>query len=88
MADVPPWQPSELRLLYEQVAEHIAARIEVGDLRRGQRLPAERDLASEYGVAYTTIRSATRLLREHGMIVTMHGRGTYVAEDTSPGERM
>ncbi len=45
----------------------------------GARLPAERDLAAEYGVAYDTIRRATALLRERGLIQTVHGRGTFVA---------
>jgi GntR family transcriptional regulator len=77
---VPPFQPTHLRLVYEQVAEHIAARIEAGELRPGQKMPPERDLATEYGVAYNTVRKAMKLLRERGLIVTMHGRGTYVAE--------
>jgi GntR family transcriptional regulator len=80
MTEVPPWEPTRLRLLYEQVAEHVAARIEAGDLQPGQRLPPERDLAIEYGVAYHTVRNATKLLRERGLIVTIHGGGTYVAE--------
>lgn len=58
--------------------------------RRGMRLPAERDLAAEYGVAYMTIRRAAALLRERGEIVTVHGRGTFVAaasaESDDPGD--
>lgn len=46
----------------------------------GTKLPPERDLAAEYHVAYNTMRSAMEILRERGLIVTMHGRGTYVAE--------
>ena len=75
---VPPFEPDELRLMYEQVAEHVAARIEAGDLKAGQRLPPERDLAAEYGVAYHTMRRAMSVLREQKLIITMHGRGTYV----------
>ncbi len=33
----------------------------------------------ETGVAYDTIRRAAVLLRERGLIITVHGRGTYVA---------
>jgi GntR family transcriptional regulator len=40
---------------------------------------AERDLATHYGVAYGTIRRAMQLLRERGLIETIHGRGTFVA---------
>ena len=37
-------------------------------------------MAAEYGVAYDTVRRATALLRERGLIVTIVGRGTYVSE--------
>jgi DNA-binding transcriptional MocR family regulator len=43
------------------------------------RLPPERELARDCGVAYDTVRRAAVLLRERGLIVTVHGRGTYVA---------
>jgi GntR family transcriptional regulator len=64
--------------MYVQVADYIAGRIASGDLAPGAKLPAERDMASEYGVAYDTIRRATALLRERGLILTIVGRGTYV----------
>lgn len=66
--------------VYVQVADHIAARIESGELTRGRRLQPERELAAWYGVAYDTIRRATALLRERGLIVTVHGRGTFVSD--------
>ncbi|MEU8975487.1 GntR family transcriptional regulator [Streptomyces monashensis] len=43
-------------------------------------MPAERDLALEYGVAYLTVRRAAQVLRERGLILTVHGRGTFVAD--------
>ena len=60
------------------MAEHIEGLIRSGELAVGARLPAERDLATKYGVAYDTIRRATALLRERGLIQTVHGRGTFV----------
>lgn len=75
-----PFKPTPLRLMYEQVAEHIAARIGAGELAPGTKLPPERELAAGYGVAYNTMRSSMEILRDRGLIVTMHGRGTYVAE--------
>ena len=82
---VPPFSPDPLRLMYVQVAEHIAARIEAGELSGGQRMAPERDVATEYGVAYNTVRKSMELLRQQGLIVTMHGRGTYVVpEDQRP----
>jgi DNA-binding GntR family transcriptional regulator len=64
------------------VADHIAARIASRDLAPSARLPAERDLAVEYGVSYDTIRRATALLRDRGLIITIVGRGTYVSPDS------
>jgi DNA-binding GntR family transcriptional regulator len=76
--DHPAIDPTAPKLVYVQVADNLAARIERGELAPGARLPAERDLATEYGVAYDTIRRATALLRERGLILTIVGRGTYV----------
>ncbi|MEV5741596.1 winged helix-turn-helix domain-containing protein [Microbispora rosea] len=65
-------------LVYMVVAEHIAGRIERGDLKPGQRLPSELDLSEQYGVARMTIRRAMKELRERGLIRSVHGKGTYV----------
>jgi GntR family transcriptional regulator len=86
VSDHPAIDPTAPKLVYVQVADHITARIEAGELAPGARLPAERDLATEYGVAYDTIRRATALLRDRGLIITIVGRGTYVTpEDQRPG---
>jgi GntR family transcriptional regulator len=62
---------------YVQVADDVARRIGSGEITL--KLPAERALAEEYEVAYTTVRHAMQILRERGVIVTIHGRGTFVA---------
>ncbi|MFC9703440.1 GntR family transcriptional regulator [Streptomyces sp. NPDC056943] len=62
------------------MADHIAARTAAAELAPGARLPAERDLAEEYGVAYLTVRRAARVLREGGLILTVHGKGTFVVD--------
>jgi GntR family transcriptional regulator len=65
---------------YVRVADHIAARIAAGELAPGSRLPAERDLAAEYGVALGTARRAVEELRDRGLVVTLAAKGTFVAE--------
>jgi GntR family transcriptional regulator len=69
--------PDSPELAYVQVANLLAARIQSGEIKG--RLPSERDLAEEYGVAYGTVRRAMELLRERGLVVSVHGRGTFVA---------
>ncbi|PZH16772.1 GntR family transcriptional regulator [Streptomyces sp. NTH33] len=78
--EVPEFNPQGPQLIYVALADHIEARIRTGELQSGARLPAERDLAQEYGVAYLTVRRAAQVLRERGLIVTVHGRGTFVAD--------
>ncbi|MFB7084128.1 GntR family transcriptional regulator [Streptomyces sp. NPDC056296] len=77
---VPDFDPQGPQLVYVALADHIAARIAAGELPPGARLPAERDLAAEYGVAYLTVRRGAQVLRERRLIVTVHGKGTFVAD--------
>ena len=53
------------------------ARIAAGELKSGDRLPGERDLAEEYGVALGTIRRATQELRDRGLVRTVRVKGTF-----------
>lgn len=66
---------------YVQVAEDVARRIRTGEIVR--KLPAERALAEEYGVSYVTVRHSMEILRDRGLIVTIHGRGTFVLASLS-----
>jgi GntR family transcriptional regulator len=79
---VPAFDPASVQAayLYAAVADHIAARIAAGELAPGARLPGERDLAAEYQVAIGTVRRATEELRERGLVLTLPGKGTYVAQ--------
>ena len=71
-----PIDPFGTEYSYVQVADDVQRRIAEGEIAR--KLPSERSFAEEYGVAYTTVRHAMALLRERGIIVTVHGRGTFV----------
>jgi DNA-binding GntR family transcriptional regulator len=61
---------------YVQVAADIQRRIAEGEIEL--KLPSERSFAEEYEVAYTTVRHAMTVLRDQGIIITVHGRGTFV----------
>jgi GntR family transcriptional regulator len=77
---VPKFDANALGPVYVSVAlaDHIAARIEAGELPTGARLPAERDLAADYQVAVGTARRAVEELRQRGLVVTLPAKGTYV----------
>ena len=76
----------DAELAYMRVADDIAGRIASGELAPGARLRSERELAEHYGVAYGTIRRAMEVLRERGLIASVHGRGTFVAD--KPGDHI
>ena len=63
---------------YVQLAEYIEARIGDGTLAPGARLPGERALAEQYGVALGTVRSALRVLRDKDLIITTPSLGTFI----------
>lgn len=69
----------DAELAYMRVVDDIAGRIASGELASGARLLSERALAEYYGVSYGTVRRAMEVLRERGLIRTVHGRGTFVA---------
>ncbi len=72
-----PVNPNRLDHAYIQVADDVARRIREEEI--SYKLPAERSLAEEYGVSYLTVRHAMAILRDRGLIVSIHGRGTFVA---------
>lgn len=76
---VPQFDPSGPEYVYAAMADHIAARIAVGELVPDARLPGERELAEEYGVAIGTARRAVEELRRRGLVVTLPAKGTFVA---------
>jgi GntR family transcriptional regulator len=63
---------------YQQVAGILRRRIEAGDIKG--RLPSEKTLAQELGLAQNTVRRALYQLRDEGLIVTTPGWGSFVAE--------
>ncbi len=58
------YTPVRLARLYEQIVEQIEARIRNGELKPGDQLPSERELAEQFGVSRTAVREAIKALRE------------------------
>src|ERR1700683_2472304 len=73
--------------LYEQIVEQVEESILSGQLKPGDQLPAERDLAQSFGVSRTAVREAVKTLREKGLVEAYSGRGTFVTNGTSQAIR-
>ena len=61
-------QAVKVRRLYLQVAEQLSNFISEGAIKPGERLPSERDLASQFGVSRPTIREAMIALEIAGLV--------------------
>src|SRR6266699_1751665 len=73
--------------LYEQIVQQIEESIVKGDLKAGDQLPAERELAQRFGVSRTAVREAVKALREKGLVEAYSGRGTFITDGTSQAVR-
>jgi GntR family transcriptional regulator, transcriptional repressor for pyruvate dehydrogenase complex len=67
----------------DQVVKDIRAQILSRHLKRGTRLPSEKELATHYDVSPPTIREAIRALSATNLVEARHGSGTYVTADGS-----
>lgn len=67
----------------EAIVERILEALTLGELRAGDKLPDEAQLATSFGVARMTLRNALVVLRELGLVSTARGRfgGTFVTAD-------
>ncbi len=64
--------------LYQQISELLIRDIAAGRLLDGERLPPERMMAADLGIAVGTLRAALRDLAAKGMLVRVQGSGNYV----------
>lgn len=69
--------------LYEQIVEQIEQSVQRGDLKAGDQLPAERELAEQFGVSRTAVREAVKALREKGLVEAYPGKGTFITSGSS-----
>ena len=69
--------------LYEQIVEQIEQYVLKGDLKPGDQLPAERELAEQFGVSRTAVREAVKALREKGLVEAYPGKGTFITNGSS-----
>lgn len=65
---------------FEETVERLLQAVKLGQVRPGERLPSERELAAQFGVSRVTLREAIRALAQEGLFESRRGRsgGTFV----------
>jgi len=66
--------------VWRQLAAILRARIRAGTYAPGHVIASEKTIEQEFGISRNTSRKAIALLRDEGLIVTVAGRGSYVAD--------
>lgn len=75
------FRPIKSTKVYEQVIEQIKNMIVDGTLKKGDRLPSERELVESLEVSRTSVREAIRALQIMGLIECRQGEGNFIKED-------
>jgi DNA-binding FadR family transcriptional regulator len=71
------------RSIHHQISEHLRELIVSGELKPGEALPSERELAARFSVSRNSLRQAIAFLEAMGLVETRHGAGVFVAETSS-----
>ena len=73
--ELPSKQPARL---HEDIVHQFQSFIRQGELKHGDRLPSERDLAERFKVSRSSVREAIRSLELQGLVVSRRGSGTFI----------
>ena len=65
--------------IYEQIIAQIKAEVIEGRMTAGDALPSVRTLSRELNISALTVKKAYDNLEEEGLIVTVHGKGSFIA---------
>jgi GntR family transcriptional regulator len=77
--EIPELKQNGSEPLYSQLLNHFRGQIKSGELKPGDRFPAEPELAKRHGVARITVRRAMSELVREGLLVRERAKGTFVA---------
>jgi GntR family transcriptional repressor for pyruvate dehydrogenase complex len=78
-------QPIRRDRLYQGIVSQIEGLLERGELKPGDQLPPERELADQFQVSRASVREALRSLELLGIVETRAGGGTFVRK-TQPDD--
>ncbi|PRX30517.1 GntR family transcriptional regulator [Meinhardsimonia xiamenensis] len=67
-----------------QISEMLIRDIQAGRLVAGERLPPEREMAAQLGIAVGTLRKALATLTEQGLLQRIQGSGNYIRDTGKP----
>lgn len=70
---------SSMQPIYEQILGQIKNYIMHGELKEEEMLPSVRSLAKELRVSALTVKKAYDTLEQEGFVITIHGKGSFVA---------
>jgi GntR family transcriptional regulator, transcriptional repressor for pyruvate dehydrogenase complex len=87
--DAAVFAPVRSQTAFEETLDRLGNAIKLGLLSPGTRLPAERELCEQLGIARSTLRQALTALVQSGHLVAIRGRGggTFVADSPPVIER-
>lgn len=74
--------------IHQQIEEQICSLIATGVLQPNDWLPSVRQLATDISINPNTVQRAYASLEEKGIIVSVKGRGSFVAPDLSAIDRV
>jgi GntR family transcriptional regulator len=75
-----PLDKTSFTPMYFQIQTHLLKMIQSGQLRAGDPVPSEEELARVYGVSRMTSRQALQSLKNQGYAAGQKGRGTFVTQ--------
>ncbi|MEQ8268615.1 MAG: GntR family transcriptional regulator [Parvibaculum sp.] len=72
--------------LFEEICDQIKAQLSLGKIKPGDKLPAERDLADQFGVSRSAVREALRALEVSGLVELRKGSkgGAFMLAESAP----
>ena len=70
---------SSMQPIYEQITDQIKSMIISGELKEHDILPSVRSLSKELKISALTAKKAYDVLENEGFLITVHGKGSFVA---------
>ncbi|HOO79484.1 MAG TPA: GntR family transcriptional regulator [Lachnospiraceae bacterium] len=70
---------ASMQPIYEQIVEQIKLQVVDGSLVEETPLPSVRNLSKDLKISALTVKKAYDVLEEDGYVVTIHGKGSYIA---------